>query len=274
MFSLHNSRAFLLLIFAISALTSSINSQQTYNAHVCFDQSFETINSYYKSNFTDLMDSLSSKASQNYSFYNNSSNFGIYGLFLCRGDVSNNTCRSCVRNATQEITTRCPSHKTAIIWYDQCMLRYSNVNFFGEVQTIPIVLMWNVQNREWNSTSPDEPNYEALSLMYALMGEALKKEGLFWADSETLSDGSEQRYWLVQCSGDINTSSCRVCISHLMKVADLCCKSKLGWRILAPSCNIRYENYSFFQQPVVPPPLQPPQPAVPPLTPLAQPSGN
>ncbi|GMY37054.1 cysteine-rich receptor-like protein kinase 25 [Fagus crenata] len=130
--------------------------------------------------------------------------------------------------------------------------------------------MWNVQNvnREWNSTSPDEPNYGARSLMYRLMDEALKKAVLFRADNETVSDESEQRYGLVQCSRDINTSSCSDCFTKLMDEVKNCCESKIGWRILAPSCNIRYENYSCFQQPAVPPP---PQPAVPPLTPSAQP---
>ncbi|GMY37074.1 Cysteine-rich receptor-like protein kinase 25, partial [Fagus crenata] len=133
--------------------------------------------------------------------------------------------------------------------------------------------MWNVQNvnREWNSTSPDEPNYGARSLMYRLMDEALKKAVLFRADNETVSDESEQRYGLVQCSRDINTSSCSDCFTKLMDEVKNCCESKIGWRILAPSCNIRYENYSFFQQPAVPPP---PQPAVPPLTPSAQPPGD
>ena len=146
MFSLHNSRAFLLLLLVVFALSSSINSQPiTYNYHFCLDQSNKTANTNYKSNPTVLFDSLSTKAFQNYSFYNiESSNIGIYGLFLCRGDVSNNTCQRCVSYATQEITTRCPSNETAIIWYDECMLRYSNVSFFGEEQTWPRVLAWNL----------------------------------------------------------------------------------------------------------------------------------
>ncbi|KAK7831525.1 cysteine-rich receptor-like protein kinase 25, partial [Quercus suber] len=80
-------------------------------------------NASYNSNLTALFESLSSKASQNYSFYNESSNIGIYGLYLCRGDVSNETCKSCVSSATQEIRNRCPSSKTAFIWYDECTLR-------------------------------------------------------------------------------------------------------------------------------------------------------
>ena len=72
MFSLHSSKDFLLILFSVCALSSSINSQPTYNYHFCFDQSNETFNAYYQSNLTVLLEFLSSKASQNYSFYNES----------------------------------------------------------------------------------------------------------------------------------------------------------------------------------------------------------
>ncbi|GMY37088.1 cysteine-rich repeat secretory protein 38-like [Fagus crenata] len=189
-----------------------------------------------------LLDSLSTKASQNYSFYNESSNIGIYGLFLCRGDVSNNTCQS----------------------------------FLGEAQTWPRVLAWNVHN--WNSTSPDDTNFGARSLMNGLIDEAIKKKKdvLFRADNETVSDGSEERYGLVQCSRDINRSACSNCFRLLMDATDICCESKLGWRILSPSCNLRYENYSFFQQePAMPSPTQPPPELwSPTLMPRLLPAGN
>ncbi|KAK7846163.1 cysteine-rich receptor-like protein kinase 10 [Quercus suber] len=99
MFSLRSSKDFLLILFSVCVLSSSINSQPTYDYHFCLDQSNETSNTYYQSNLAVLLDSLSSKASQNYSFYNESSNIGIYALFLCRGDVSSSTCQTCVSYA-------------------------------------------------------------------------------------------------------------------------------------------------------------------------------
>ncbi|KAK7832315.1 putative cysteine-rich receptor-like protein kinase 23 [Quercus suber] len=238
---------------AMFSLTSSINSQPTYNDNICLDQSNQTNNANYQSNLTVLLNSLSSKASQNYSFYNDSSNIGIYGLFLCRGDVSNSTCQSCVSYATQDITTRCPSNNSAIIWYDECMLRYSNV------QTSPEVLMWNVGN----TTSPDQPNFSAIALMNFLTGTAVNDDLLFHDGNLTASNGSDQTYGLVQCTRDINSSGCSSCLSQLIKDAESCCQSKIGLRILTPSCSIRYETYSFFQQPPVPPPSAPAPPAPP-----------
>ena len=256
MFSLHNTTAFTLLLFAVFSITSSINSQPTYNDNICLDQSNQTTSANYQSNLTVLLNSLSSKASQNYSFYNDSSNIGIYGLFLCRGDVSNITCQSCVSYATRDITTRCPSNNSAIIWYDECMLRYSNVNFFGQVQTSPGLLMWNVRN----TTSPDQPNFSAIALMNFLTGKAVNDDMLFHDGNLPASNGSNQTYGLVQCTRDINISGCTSCLSQLIRDAESCCESKIGLRILTPSCSIRYETYYFFQQPPVPPPSAPSPP--------------
>ncbi|KAL4597845.1 hypothetical protein ACB092_11G017700 [Castanea dentata] len=113
MFSFHDSRAFLFLSLVVFALTSYINSQPEpiYNYHYCSVGlgSLEQANDDYLSNLTVLLDSLSSKASQNYSFYKAISNkTGIYGLFLCRGDVSQYTCQTCVSYVSNYIKTRCP----------------------------------------------------------------------------------------------------------------------------------------------------------------------
>ncbi|KAK7840910.1 cysteine-rich receptor-like protein kinase 25 [Quercus suber] len=157
---LHNTTAFLLILCVVFALTSSIISQPVYFDHRCLDQSNETANADYKSNLTVLLESLSSKASQNYSFYNESSNVGIYGLYLCQGDVSNETCQICLSYATQDITTRCPSNKSAIIWYDKCLLRYSNVDLFGVASWSPAIIGQNTAN---------QPDFYSLDLLKSLI---------------------------------------------------------------------------------------------------------
>jgi hypothetical protein len=245
-------KACLFLLLAGCTLMSSINSQLTYNYHNCLDQSNETLNTSFESSFTVLLGSLSSKASENNSFYNDSSN-GIYGLFLCRGDVNTSTCQSCVSSAGQEIRSRCPSNRTAIIWYDECMLRYDDANFFGVEDTSLKVFMWNVQN---SSVSPNETDFGQRAQMDDLISKALASDKLFNASSRPADGGSDVRYGLLQCTRDINSTSCSDCFRTLMTEANRCCESKNGWRVLSPSCNIRYENHSFFQQvPAAPQPL-------------------
>ncbi|KAL6565562.1 hypothetical protein OROHE_004617 [Orobanche hederae] len=48
-----------------------------------------------------------------------------YGLLLCRGDVSEKTCQDCIAAATDKILSDCHFKKEAIIWYDQCLIRFS-----------------------------------------------------------------------------------------------------------------------------------------------------
>nr|POE74094.1 cysteine-rich receptor-like protein kinase 25 [Quercus suber] len=256
---------------AIFSIMSSVSSQPSYIKHYCnpktetSNPTNEAANATYQSSLTVLLNSLSSKASQNFSFYNDSSNIGIYSLYLCRGDVSNSTCQTCISFATQDITTRCPSYKSAIIWYDQCMLRYSDVNFLGVASKEPQHTWWNTDR---NISAPDQLALNALSLLYDLIANVETIDLLYETGVKevTLSTGPTNSSGLVQCTRDINVSSCRQCLSGLMDEAKKCCESKIGWRVLAPSCNLRYENYSFTAQPPVtplPPPLPQSVPAAP-----------
>ncbi|KAM4113028.1 hypothetical protein ACJW30_05G186800 [Castanea mollissima] len=168
---------------------------------------------------------------------------GIYSLYLCRGDVSNESCKSCVISATREIINWCPSSTEAIIWYDECMLRYADVNFFGKPDTQPWLIMSNVEN----TASPDQPNFYARILMEGLIGRANIEDRLFETHEQTLKigDRSLTSYGLVQCTRDLDVGSCGKCLSDLMVEAQNCCESKIRWRISGPSCFLRNENYSF-----------------------------
>ncbi|KAK4857978.1 hypothetical protein QYF36_009027 [Acer negundo] len=251
---------FLLILCTIFGFMSSITCQPTYNHHFCTGQKNDTATNNYISNLDSLLSSLSSKASTNI-FENDTSN-GIYGLFFCRGDVSTDTCQTCIKNASLTIRQLCPSNKTAIIWYDECMLRYSDTDFFGLAQTLPGLLMGNAQN----TTSPDKKNYGSLGLICSLINSAPNKGLMFKTEEEALVDGSRRGYAMVQCTRDINTSSCRSCLGMLLSELEKRCQAKIGWRYLSPSCYIRYEEYRFNHQPPAPPP--PRVPAAPQPTPI------
>ncbi|KAK4857877.1 hypothetical protein QYF36_007511 [Acer negundo] len=248
------SGTFLLTLSVIFRLISLIDCHPTYNKYLCLSPANERASNTYMSNLDSLLDSLSSKASAN-SFYNDSSN-GIYSLFLCREDVTSTTCQTCVNNATQLIRQRCPSRKRGIVWYDECMLRYSNVSFFGRAETSTRIMMWNIQN----TTSPDGQNYGALALIYSLIDEAPYTDMMFGTKEKVVANGNQHGYALVQCTRDINSSSCRACLGSLTEQIQNCCQNRRGWRILSFSCYLRYEENLFYQQsmaPVSPVPVMP-----------------
>ncbi|TXG47195.1 hypothetical protein EZV62_026489 [Acer yangbiense] len=87
-----------------------------------------------------------------------------------------------------------PTRKRAIIWYDECMLQYSNVSFFGRAETSTGLMMWNIRN----TTSPDGQNYGALALIYSLIGEAPYTNMMFGTVEKVVANRNQHGYALVQ----------------------------------------------------------------------------
>ncbi|OMO64948.1 hypothetical protein COLO4_31693 [Corchorus olitorius] len=216
------------------------HSPPTYNYHDCSGN--KTTTADYGSDLTTLLDGLSSKASAN-SFYNDSLN-GIFGLFLCRNDVNTSRCQNCVNYATQLLPELCLTTPRAIVWYEECMLRYSNINFFGQMELRPAFLRWNAEN----SSSPLEPYMGVGALYYDLVKLAPHENNFFLTKERRVPSGNETRFGLAQCSRDINSSSCSACLKGLEARINECCKERKGWRLATPSCHIRYETYKFYNE--------------------------
>lgn len=156
--------------------------------------------------------------------------------------MPSDNCHSCVSAARKDIRDRCPSRVNATIWYDECMLRYSDKNFLGTVEISPRFLMGD----SGNQTSPDDRNMDGPALLSQLAREAAGSEMMFKANK---FDERGTRYGLVQCTRDLNSSECGTCLTALLEEIRQCnFKERVGWRILGPSCNIRYEQYPFYQQ--------------------------
>nr|GMD93001.1 cysteine-rich receptor-like protein kinase 25 [Ipomoea batatas] len=124
------------------------NSQLLY--YSCPNTSTYAPNTTYGANLNFLLSTLSSNATRDDGFYNftagSDHDTTVYGLFMCRGDVSTRDCEACVKNARADILQLCPKEKTAIIWYDFCMLRYSDTYMFGRVDQSVRLNMCNAQN--------------------------------------------------------------------------------------------------------------------------------
>ena len=174
-FDIQDTRAFpLMILISIFSLISFINAQPIYDYYLHQGQDGDTANRNFETNLSSLLDSVSSKASL-HKFYNDSSN-KIYSLYQCRGDVNTTTCHTWVKAAAQEIQERCQFNKKAIIWFDACMVRYSNQDFFGIPETYTGYLMWNNRNSTESSSRRDAG---ALALIYELVEKASNSERMF-----------------------------------------------------------------------------------------------
>ncbi|GKV47599.1 hypothetical protein SLEP1_g54487 [Rubroshorea leprosula] len=238
---LQKFKPFLLFLIPIFVLNFGYSCQFSLRYLQCVERYHEDSN--HETLVENLVNSLYSKSSDNL-FYNESLN-GIHGLFLCRGDVNEGTCQTCVNNATQFLPQNCSSYLGAVIWYDECLLRYSDTNFFGEISFSPNYCICNAQNV--NSTGE---NSEVLSLLDDSIKQAQNSKMLFDAQQKVLSsNGSQSGYILTQCSRDLNSSSCYSCLKNITNQIRECCPWPAGWRFLAPSCFARYEEYPFFEMP-------------------------
>ncbi|XP_059661503.1 putative cysteine-rich receptor-like protein kinase 9 [Cornus florida] len=148
--SFNISIALLYFLCLLSLLTTKSSSQPLSDYCPNTTTYSTTLNSTYHANLNLLLSNLSSNATKPdtgfYSIIAGRSPNAVYGLFLCRGDVTTDQCHDCVRNASQEILQRCPNRTEAVIWYDFCLLRHSNRNIFSIADSSVGITMWNPQN--------------------------------------------------------------------------------------------------------------------------------
>nr|XP_010910239.1 cysteine-rich receptor-like protein kinase 6 [Elaeis guineensis] len=215
---------------------------------ICGKTGNYTTNSTYDSNLNILLTSLDSNTSRSGGF----SNFTvgqtpnqIYGLALCRGDTNASTCRSCLDTAIQDAPNLCPYAKSAIIWYDYCLLHYSNERFLSTVDNSDKVYMYNVNN----ITDPSQFDNLVGVLMNKIVDRAASNSTEMFATGEMNSTNSPfpTIYGLAQCTRDLSSSLCQQCLTGMLDPLPSLFKGKQGARVLGGSCNYRYEIYSFYE---------------------------
>lgn len=204
----------------------------------------------FRTNLNTTLSRLSSDAATSKGFNNTTTGNGstladdaVYGLYDCRGDVTGPFCQFCVSTAASDILQQCPNRSSAVIWYNYCILRYSNQNFFGNLTTTP---SWEIVENSKNTTDPQEIQ-QAESYMQSLKREAtVETNKLYAMGGFNLSDGGE-RYGLVQCSRDLTSDECSQCLEAMIEKLPQCCAAKRAWQVLAPSCLIKYDDFMFYQ---------------------------
>ncbi|KAK7391005.1 hypothetical protein VNO78_19282 [Psophocarpus tetragonolobus] len=221
-----------------------------YNSVICDNKigNYE-VNSTYQTNLDILLSNLTSNTENNYGFYNFS--YGQNGdkvnaIGLCRGDVKQDDCRSCLNDSRGNLTHICPIQKEAISYQDRCMLRYSNGSIFGLMETSP----WLYLSKEINATNVKQFNEAVGNLLRNLTGIAASGDSRtkYAAGNET-APNFETIYGLVQCTPDLSEKDCNDCLVGAIAEIPSCCDGKTSGGVIRPSCNIRYENYRFYDAP-------------------------
>ncbi|KAK1304475.1 putative cysteine-rich receptor-like protein kinase 20 [Acorus calamus] len=215
--------------------------------HICQNNGNYTTNSTYQSNLNTLLRSLSSNGPTTgfFTTTQGSSPDQVDGLVLCRGDTDVNACASCLDNAVPDIIQLCPYQKSAVVWYDDCFLRYSNIRFFSSVDTSPGFVMWNANN----ASDPRSLFATVYGLMGSLINETAGGPGMFATGEVAVNGtgGGQKVYGLAQCTRDLSRDSCAQCLVNANQSIPGCCAGKLGGRVIGQSCNLRFEVYKFYR---------------------------
>ncbi|KAL2971733.1 hypothetical protein AAZX31_15G212800 [Glycine max] len=235
-----------LLLLSIKSLDTKAQSPN-YMGDDCHNTTQKPLSGEYQTNLNSILswlstDAATSKGYNHYSFGNNTSgNHAVYGLYDCRGDVVGYFCQFCVSTAAREILQRCPNRVSAFIWYDFCMLKYSNENFFGNVTVDP---SWHVVGTK--DVSSAEEIQKGEDFMRSLIRKAtLVTNQLYYMGGFNLSS-SQRRYGLVQCSRDLTNEGCRQCLETMLAQISKCCEKKLGWFAGSASCLMKYDDSMFY----------------------------
>ncbi|CAL5083314.1 unnamed protein product [Urochloa decumbens] len=234
-----------LLLLAVASLLAPLAAAQP-RGRVCGSTVSYTENSTYQSSLTQLSSTLPANASR--ALFATAAVGAapdiVYALALCRGDTNASTCESCVSAAFPEAQQLCGSDKDVAIFYDDCILRFSNKNFLTDTSNSELIMTENPQN----VSSPAE-------VFDAAVGRLLDATGNYAAANSsrrfaTGEEGFDSRYptiyGLAQCTPDLSPAACRSCLDDIITLAPQYLSGRQGGRIVGVRCNFRYELNKFF----------------------------
>nr|GEU70155.1 putative gnk2-like domain-containing protein [Tanacetum cinerariifolium] len=202
-------------------------------------------------------------------FYRNNGNVGdetIYSVALCRGDVDHDLCGPCVNESISKLPQLCPNQKSAIVYYDYCMLKYSNSTDILRNNHANFIV-YNFGSPK--ASDPVRFNSSLTTLINKLIGDASSGSDLRkFATGNITSPDVTTIFALVQCTPDLSKQQCGDCVNRAVRLYMHYRFGRVGGELYLPTCSLRYETYKFFNGSTLgiptPPILQPSLPNPPP----------
>ena len=154
----------------------------------------------------------------------------------------------------------CPNQKEAIIWPNICSLRYSNRSIFNAMEASPLFAFYNTGNVQ----DVEAFNNVLFPLLNRLRNRTASGNSTHKFAAQSASAPNFQTiYALLECIPDLSKLDCNSCLEQVQSYIPQCCNGKQGGKFVSPSCDIRFEVYSFYDPSVEPPPSSSPPPQVP-----------
>ncbi|TVU04242.1 hypothetical protein EJB05_50189, partial [Eragrostis curvula] len=247
--------------------------------YFCSNGSSYGMNTTYHTNVVTLLSSLSAKASGSAVGFANAT-VGTapdqaYGLALCRGDINGSNCASCLSQAPDVAFGNCRGVRDVTIYYDRCLLRYSDKDFLAIPGDAGAQVQFGRNNDVNVTVDPGRFVALAADLVGALTGWAVQNSTAKFAAGvvtsgqgfpTTQSDLVHTIYGLVQCTPDQSPAACQACLDRLRDEMTTVFTGTAGGQFNGVWCNLRFEIFRFYDSsPVMnlaaPPAPPPPSPA-------------
>ncbi|KAK9714889.1 hypothetical protein RND81_06G128100 [Saponaria officinalis] len=189
----------------------------------------------YKNNLNYLISNLESKSNTKkfYNFTSVENTNKIYGLFICNTLFVDQVCHDCVTSAATQIGLSCPSSVEAIVWYSNCMLRYSNRDIFtnNDVSVYYNILVGPKKYSQFNQRLSDS----LISLIdTAIKGNSSSTSYMIsvYVTSEIIT------VCYVECTPDIGPLGCNQCLRTALGRLEF--DGSQSGTVLQPSCRLTY----------------------------------
>ncbi|KAI4371742.1 hypothetical protein MLD38_010058 [Melastoma candidum] len=162
---------------------------------------------------------------------------------LCHPDLTFDDCRACLSTSGSQIRQYCSDATHAVLYNENCTIRYSNVSIYGTMAAAPVYCMPGV----YNATNQTKQVPEVMRLLRSLRDKAASGGPLLKYSTDQGTVDSDTLYGMVQCTPDLSDQQCSDCLTQIFGLIPQCCEGKIGGRIFAPSCQFRFEtNFRFY----------------------------
>lgn len=174
----------------------------------------------------------------------------VYGLGLCRGDTPDwLTCYECLGTASVVAPTLCPYDRDTTLFYDGCIMRFSDKDFLGTKDNEPVVMLNSSVVKPAAVAGSFDTLVNHLLDMATEQAAASDVLSMKMATGEAVFGAGDQQttvYTLVQCTPSLTPGECSGCLKKVMDTMALRRPGSLGQRVAGVRCNIRFEVYPFY----------------------------
>lgn len=232
-------------------------------------------NSTYDNNRRLILSTLPSNVTAHDGYFQSSIGLGldrVYAMGMCAPGAEPNVCSQCIETASDGLLQNCQNQVDAFSWSGDktlCLVRYTNRSFSGLLGMEPRGAIASTADTNLNQTHFDSV---WTKLMFGMISNisssssAGNNASKYYAGEDDVVQLPDFRNIsaLMQCTPDVSSEDCDVCLRTNVIDYQTCCRRRQGGVISRPSCFFRWELYPFigasdliFVQPSTPPSLTP-----------------